>query len=184
MKSETVNPMPATVAMAIIIGQVAPSGRRAMPVRAASQAAPAMPSVLPTTRPTMTPAVTAVAPGASKASALMTTPALARAKTGTIRKLDHGCSTWAMRSAGDTEWRASRVIGLAAPRPWARHAGRRPTRGPPTPAARLARRGEQPEHDTGDGGVHAGRVGDQPQGGAEHQVRGEPDHARPGSAAR
>ena len=83
-----------------IIFQFAPSGRRAIPRRTPSHAAAVMPSVLPATSPSMTPSVTAVAPAPSKASALIDTPALARAKIGTITKLTQGESAASRRSSG------------------------------------------------------------------------------------
>ena len=106
MNRDTVNPMPATAETATIIGQLAPSGRRARPVRVANQAAPVMPTALPTTRPSTMPAITTGTPGASTTLARTATPALARANSGRTTKLDHGWRRWPIRSAGDALPRA------------------------------------------------------------------------------
>ena len=61
-----------------------------------------MPTNLPTTRPAITPQVTGEENARSSSSPLITTPALASANTGTMKKLDHGCSSSVSRSLGDT----------------------------------------------------------------------------------
>ena len=82
MNSDTVNPMPATVATTATLTQRTPSGRRARRMRTASQANNVMPIGLPTTRPRNTPRNTgAVTSNDSLDSGI---PALASANTGTM----------------------------------------------------------------------------------------------------
>jgi hypothetical protein len=114
MNSETVKPIPATAAMPTTPAQVAPLGRWPIPRRDATQENSVMPTGLPTTKPRTTPAVTGEPAASRRAPELRGTPALASAKTGTIRKLAHGCSTCSSHSATDTDSRARRAVRRAA----------------------------------------------------------------------
>ena len=93
-KSETVNPMPAISADAGEVAQAEAVGQaRRCAARTASVDAAMIPTGLPTTSPRTMPqrdrAGRPPPPGCRRRS---TTPALARAKSGTTRKLDQGCS--------------------------------------------------------------------------------------------
>ena len=79
-----------------------PPGQLPEPSRTAIRLVQPMPTNLPTTRPTITPQVTVEENARSSNSPLITTPALASANTGTMKKLDHGCSSSVSRSLGDT----------------------------------------------------------------------------------
>ncbi len=81
-KMETVKPMPATAAMPTTWTHRTPMGRRAKPMRTASQLKALIPTSLPRTRPATTPWVTDEPTASPSASPLSGMPALARAKTG------------------------------------------------------------------------------------------------------
>ena len=114
MNSDTVNPMPATAATPTTPRHVAPSGSAPMPSRVASQVNAVMPASLPTTRPSSTPIVIGDVTASERASALIGTPALASANSGTITKLLHGCRTCSSHSTTETLWRAMVAVSRAA----------------------------------------------------------------------
>ena len=129
-----------------------------------------MPTGLPTTRPRNTPRNTA--DGSDKASPRSSTPALARANSGTITKLVHGCKqvdqpvTGRYRSAdrpGDLAHVGGVEIG-----PVGQHVD--DLVGFERRLPRDSRR-QQPHDDTGDRGVHAGFVDHQPQHEPERRAK-------------
>src|SRR5690606_7272311 len=83
-KSATVKPMPAHTASPRMWRNVVPSGSRPRPSFTAIVVKPKTPTVLPTTRPTATPRVTSWVSRSPRLSPEIRTPALARAKIGTM----------------------------------------------------------------------------------------------------
>jgi hypothetical protein len=81
--SETVKPIPASAAPALMCERARPSGRRPSPERTANPVNSVMPSSFPATRPTMIPMVMGESTARPRESPSMTTPAFARAKIGT-----------------------------------------------------------------------------------------------------
>ena len=135
MNSDTVKPMPPSTATPATWCRPVPGGSAPRRVRTASVDAPRMPTNLPTTRPATMPMVTRLDSAWSIASPLSTTPALARAKIGTIRKLDTGCSAPSSRSS--TGHAASRARGREQTERRHRPASaRRPLRGGTTTTRR------------------------------------------------
>ena len=84
MSSDTVNPMPATVAAPTSGGHGTVRGNPPNRGRDTSQVMPTMPSGLPTTSPTTMPREIGSVRTFRTTSASRVTPALARAKSGTI----------------------------------------------------------------------------------------------------
>jgi hypothetical protein len=62
-----------------------------------------MPTSLPSTSPATTPRVTGELAAVRSVSPVSGTPALARANTGTMTKLVHGCQSCCSRSLADTD---------------------------------------------------------------------------------
>jgi hypothetical protein len=112
--TDTVNPMPATALTLTTPGQPAPSGSAPSRSRVASQANAVMPTSLPATSPTTIPAPSGVVNASATLPALIGTPALARANSGTTTKLVHGWRRCSSHSTTDTESRASTTVCRAA----------------------------------------------------------------------
>jgi hypothetical protein len=102
ISSETVNPIPATVAAPNNDGHETVSGKP--PNRAANAVAPVIPTNLPTTRPTTIPSVIVEEAASRNPPALISTPALASANRGTTTKLVQGWNKGWSRSFGETVW--------------------------------------------------------------------------------
>jgi hypothetical protein len=94
--------MPATVAAPTSGGHETVSGKPPSHLRVASQLAAVIPSSLPPTRPTTIPCVIGEETALATTSPLISTPALARANSGTTTKLVHGWNRYCSRSLGET----------------------------------------------------------------------------------
>ena len=112
-KSETVKPMPATAPMPTNWRHETSVGSVPIRSRTANHVKAVTPTSLPTTRPTTTPWVIDDDHASANASAVIGTPALARANSGTMTKLDHGCKRCSSHSTTDTDPRARSAVWRA-----------------------------------------------------------------------
>src|SRR5918996_2421567 len=130
MKRESVNPIPASAAAANANGSSTVGGKRPSRGCAATRVVSPTPRNLPTTSPRKTPSVSGEVTARERSSRSIATPAFARAKSGTMTKLDQGWTPYWMRSFRETVPRMLRRAARATA-----HA--------------------QPEHDAGDGRMDA-----------------------------